>query len=198
MPARGRPPATRRVFSFSDTSLVLPDAVVVDTSFVVEVLSPKQPAHVAALAFAQALAEADTTLVFNRLLELELDEAVYQVALKERHPRDWKRFRHDGRARRRANRLLTGFRAAWTEFLSAFDYVPYTVEEVADRVPELMTKYGFASYDAIHAATALDSGVSAIVAIDTAFAKLPQSRIAIYTDASRVANCRRYRQASAS
>lgn len=196
MPARGRPPATRKVFSFSDPSLILPDAVVVDTSFAVEVLSPKQPAHSAALAFAEALAAADTTLVYNRLLDLELDEVVYQLALKERHPKDWRRFRHDGRARRRANRLLTGFRSAWTEFLSAFDYVPYTVEEVADRVPELMTRYGFASYDAVHAATALEAGVSAIVALDTAFAMLPLTRIAIYTDASRVANCRRYRRAA--
>jgi predicted nucleic acid-binding protein len=145
------------------------------------------------LGFAQALAAADTTLVYSRLLELELDEAVYQLALKERHPKDWKRFRHDGRARRRANRLLTGARSAWSEFLSAFDYVAYTVEEVADRVPKLMTRYGFASYDAVHAATALEAGVSAIVALDTAFAELPQSRVAIYTDASRVASCRRFR-----
>jgi predicted nucleic acid-binding protein len=177
--------------------LVLPDAILVDTSFVVEVLSPKQPAHADAVAFAQALAAADTTLVYNRLLELELDEVLYQVALKERHPRDWRRFRHDGRARRRANRLVTGSRSAWAEFLSAFGYVAYTVEEVTDRIPELMTRYGFASYDAVHAATALEAGVSAIVALDTAFAKLPASRIAIYTDSTRVANCRRYRRASA-
>ncbi len=86
---------------------------------------------------------------------------------------------------------------AWAEFLSAFGYVAYTVEEVTDRIPELMTRYGFASYDAVHAATALEAGVSAIVALDTAFAKLPASRIAIYTDSTRVANCRRYRRVGA-
>ncbi|TMF45775.1 MAG: PIN domain-containing protein [Chloroflexi bacterium] len=60
-----------------------------------------------------------------------------------------------------------------------------------------MTRYGFASYDAVHAATALETGVSAIVALDTAFAKLPSSRIAINTDSTRVGSCLRYRRAGA-
>lgn len=53
-----------------------------------------------------------------------------------------------------------------------------------------MTSYGLASYDAVHAATAVAVGAEAIVAIDTGYALLPASVISIYTDRSRLAACR--------
>lgn len=53
-----------------------------------------------------------------------------------------------------------------------------------------MTGYGLASYDAVHAATAIAAGAEAIVTLDTGFALLPQSMLAIYTDRTRLAFCR--------
>jgi hypothetical protein len=53
-----------------------------------------------------------------------------------------------------------------------------------------MTSYGLASYDAIHAASAIAADADAIVTIDTGFALLPPSLLTVYTDRSRLASCR--------
>lgn len=154
----------------------------VDTSFVVEALLPTQRHHQAAQAYLDRLAGAGTIVVFNELLEIELAEVAYQIALKERHPKKWKRYRHDGRARRRANRLLTDVLSAWAQVLTAFDHARFDLSDVGTQVPGLMTAHGLASYDAVHAATAVVAGVSAIVTTDAGFASLPR-RVELYVDA---------------
>ena len=53
-----------------------------------------------------------------------------------------------------------------------------------------MTSYGLASYDAVHAASAITAGAEAIVTLDTGFALLHPSLLTVYTDRSRVASCR--------
>jgi len=51
---------------------------VLDTSFVVHALIRTQPSHQPALEFLQRLAEAETLILYNRLLEVELAEtAIY-------------------------------------------------------------------------------------------------------------------------
>jgi predicted nucleic acid-binding protein len=139
------------------------------------------------------LAESGTEIVFNRLLELELLETAFQLALKERHPRDWRRFRQDGRARPRAARIMAGAEASWTEVLDYFVWTRVELEEVTAFVPHLMADYGLASYDSVHAATALQSGARAILTIDAGFAALPEHESDLYVDHSRVASCRRRR-----
>jgi len=56
-----------------------------------------------------------------------------------------------------------------------------------------MTGYGLASYDAVHAASAIAASAKAIVTLDTGFALLPSGQLAIYTDRPRVASCRNKR-----
>jgi predicted nucleic acid-binding protein len=194
LPARGRPPLSRGVWSLEDPMVVVPGRVLVDTSFVVEALIVSQPVHESCLDFLVRLAEAETELVFSRLLELELAETAYQLALKERHPRDWKRFRADGRARRRATRLLESVRGAWSEVLENVPSLCVEVEDVAEAVPTLMSRYGLASYDAVHVATAIHANVGAIATLDAGFAAVPASVAGLYVDASRVAFCRRRRR----
>jgi len=140
------------------------------------------------------MAAAGTTIVFNQILELELAEAAYQIALKERHPRDWKRYRSDGRARRRANRLLAAATQGWTELLSVFDHASYRIDEVISRVPNLMTRHGLASYDAVHAATAIEAQVNTIVTTDAGFGSVPASQLRVFTDNSRLRSCRSRRR----
>jgi hypothetical protein len=48
-------------------------------------------------------------------------------------------------------------------------------------------------YDAIHAATAIGAGAKAIVTLDTGFALLPATELAVYTDHTRVPSCRKKR-----
>ena len=193
MRPRGRPPSTRQVFSFETAETTLPAEVLLDTSFVVEALIVSQPLHAAAVNFLVRLATEDVRIRFSSMLELELAETAFQIALKENHPKDWKRFRHDGRARRRASRLMAGVEEAWTSVLSYVDYVRIDVDDVIDEVPRLMRTYGLASYDAVHAATALRPDPAGIVTTDVGFCALPPASTPIFTDSTRVARCRELR-----
>jgi len=190
---RGRPPSTREVFSFEDAATPLPGEVLVDTSYVVEALVVSQPLHAAAVTFLVRLATEDVRVRFSSMLELELAETAFQLALKENHPKDWKRFRHDGRARRRASRLMTGVEDAWAQVLTYFEHERVDVEDVIGDVPRLMSTYGLASYDAVHAATALRTHPVGIVTTDVGFSALPAPNTAIFTDSSRVSRCREIR-----
>lgn len=188
MPPLGRPALARGVFPLDDLRLDVPREVVLDTSFVVEALIESQPAHLVCAQFLLELVFADATLYFNRLLELELAETAFKIALRERHA-DFKRARSDGRARRRAGRLMEEARRAWDEVLSAFPHARIEIEEVAEAVPALMTAHGLASYDAVHAATADRVGVRSIVTLDSGFALLPL-RYTLFTTSGRL---RRFR-----
>ena len=190
MRRRGRPPLPRGVWSIDDLSIEAPSEAVLDTSFVVEAFIVSQPLHESCLAYLLRLVEAETNIVFNHLLEIELYEATFQLALKERHPKDWKRFRHDGRARPRANRLLTDVASAWQTVLEYVDHERLQLADVESLVPDLMTRYGLASYDAIHVATAIASGARAVVTLDAGFAAVPANELALYVDPSRIAVCR--------
>jgi len=193
---RGRPPSTRQVFSFEDAETPLPAEVLLDTSYVVEALIVSQPHHTAAVNSLVRLATEGVRIRFSSMLELELAETAFQIALKENHPKDWKRFRHDGRARRRASRLMTGVEEAWTSVLAYLDYVRIDVDEVIEEVPRLMRAYGLASYDAVHPATALSADPVGIVTTDVGFCALPVANTTIFTDSARVARCRELRARS--
>src|SRR5437879_6385926 len=105
MPPVGRPPAERGVYSF-DGMLVSPPEVVLDTSFVVDALIPTQTRHFECRAFLGYIVDAEATVIFNRLLEPELWEAAYKIALKELHPRRRAAdVRQDRRTLRRAKTL---------------------------------------------------------------------------------------------
>lgn len=88
---RGRPSATRGVFAIEDQVLLLPSMVAFDTSFVVEALVETQPLHQTCAGFLERLVEAETTIVTSELLVVELAEAAFAIALKERWGRDWRR-----------------------------------------------------------------------------------------------------------
>src|SRR5438094_941703 len=121
MSARGRPSLPRNVFSFEEQRLLVPEEVTLDTSFVMSVLLSAERHHAVASSFVEQLAGADSLLVFNRLLELELREVAFRAPLIERYPNDWKSRRHDGRSLRRASRLIQQTMGAWHELLGAFD-----------------------------------------------------------------------------
>lgn len=190
---RGRPIATRGVFALEDHALVLPAAVGLDTSVVVEALIETQPLHDVCAAFLERLVEADTTFVTSDLLEVELSEAAFAIAPKERWGRDWRRHRTDGRTRRRGRRLLAEVTSRYDLLLSSATHVRVPVGRVARSAAALMTDHGLASYDAVHAASAVAADAEAMVTTDTGFALLPSGLLQIYTDRSRLAACRRKR-----
>ena len=71
MAPRGRPPLPRGIISFEPEGWTPPEALLLDTTVVVEALLPSQPHHAACIAFFERVGTSGTTLIFNRLLETE-------------------------------------------------------------------------------------------------------------------------------
>jgi predicted nucleic acid-binding protein len=188
-----RSPSELGVFSF-ESGLLAPARVVLDSSFVVHALLPNEPLHEPCLRFLMQMAEADTEVFFNRLLELEIAEVGMRLALIERHgKKNWKRARLDGRSRRRATRLMQDMLSGWASHLAAFDHGRVELHEVVNPAMDLMA-LGLSSYDAVHAATATFVEADGIVTTDTGFGALPERSLRIYTSSSKVAGARARRR----
>lgn len=191
---RGRPPLQRNVYSFEEPDLPMPSEVVLDTSFVIKALITTEVHHAACQDFMVRLAEADTTVFYNRLLELEFVETAFKLAVKERHgPKGWPGKRKDGRVRRRAGRLTQELLESWNELLESLPHLCIELEEVSAAVPALMAECGLASMDAAHAATAEYVDAQGLVTTDAGFGDVPAERLRLYVDASRVRSARQRR-----
>lgn len=116
---------------------------------------------------------------------MELAEAAYRLALGFAPA-----VRADGRSRRRGRALAGRVLIAWGAFLESVTWAAIELGEVAERVPELMYRYGLGSYDAVHAATWELTGAEALVAKDAHFGNLPESFGWLYVDSSRLRSCR--------
>lgn len=197
MAARGRPPLPRGVVAFDDDDWRPPDTALIDTNVVAEALLPNEPEHAQCATVMHGLAEAGTTVVFSRLLEVELWEVIFNLALRERHPRkDLRHIRYDSRIRKRAARLLAQAQTGWDELLDTLAWQRVEIDEVASDVPQLMREYGFQSYDALHAATLLDSGCVDFITRDGGFAVLPPAVATLHTTRARLARTRVRRRRS--
>lgn len=188
-PTGGRQPVPRGVFAIEDQQLLLPDPIALDTSFVVEALLTTQPLHPSCSAFLKRIFDSGVAVVTSDLFAVELAESAFAITLKERWGGRWRGHRTDGRSRRPASRRLNHTVMSYEALLSPVNHLPIPVR----RVTVLMTDFGIASYDAVHAASAIAAGAEAIVTLDTGFALLPSAQLAIYTDWSRVTSCRNRR-----
>jgi len=192
---RGRPVLPRGVYTFDAPTWQPPQAVVLDTSVVVEALLPNQPEHRACLGVLDQLAAARSTVLYKRLLEIELWEATFNLALRERHPRkNLRQIRYDNRIRPRAARLLRQAHQAWQKTLATLTSSTIEVSEVAGAVPRLMQEYGLQSYDAVHAATLLATGITDLLTRDAGFATLPPRLATLHTTHARLAGTRARRR----
>ena len=68
------------------------------------------------------------------------------------------------------------------------------MHEVAEDVPKLMQEYGLQSYDAVHAATLLDSELTDFITRDGGFAVLPPAVATLHTTQARLAGTRARRR----
>jgi predicted nucleic acid-binding protein len=170
--------------------VVPPAQLVLDTSFVVEALIATQPRHPECRAFLAYVMRAGSRVHFNRLLELELWEATYRVALKElRRGRGARTVRHEPRALRRARAVREEVETAWRDVVTALDSVSVDLGDVAAWVPQMMA-YGVSSYDAVHAATAVYLGVRPLVTLDYHFSLVPEAALELLVPRNRVRACR--------
>jgi predicted nucleic acid-binding protein len=171
-----------------------PAAIVLDTSAVIEFVLPSQTAHQQWRRFLITCGRQGTLLVFNQLVEIELYDVLFNIALIERWGKGAAHGpkRYDGRVRRRAARLLDLYRRGWERLLDGSDTTVIELGEVADQAPRLIGRYGLRSHDAVHAATAmLTEGL--IATADSGFAALPEQDLEIVTDPDRVPHMRRRR-----
>ena len=120
--ARGRRTTARGVHAFEDPGHFVPAELVLDTSFVVEALMPAQKHHASAALFLSRAADNGSTVYFNLLLEIELAETAFQIGLRDKRGKNWKRARYDGRARRHASRVLDRVLAVWAAVLSELNW----------------------------------------------------------------------------
>jgi predicted nucleic acid-binding protein len=196
MPARfDRRRAT--VVAFDVTPWEPPEAVVLDTNVVAEALLEREAEHVACDAVLRRLVEAETVVVFNRLLELELWEVIYEHALRRAVPgRDRRLRRFDREVRSGPATALERAQALWNELLDDLTWQRVEIREVADAVPDLMRSYGLQSYDAVHAATLLASGVTDMVTRDAGFAVLMPEDATLHTTRRRLSRTRARRRHS--
>lgn len=174
-----------------------PDAAVIDTNVVAEMLLPDEAEHVSCDAVLHRLVEAKTVVVFSRLLELELWEVVYEHALRRAVPgRDRRLRRFDRDVRSRPAIALARAQTTWNELLDDLTWERVEIEEVADAVPDLMRAYGLQSYDAVHAATLLRSGVTDMVTRDAGFAVLMPEDATLHTTRRRLGRTRARRRSA--
>jgi len=190
---RGRPPLPRGIKSFEAPDWVPPEAILLDTTVVVEALLPAEKHHAACVAFFQSAVEAECTLVFNRLLETELCDVLFNLAGQEQHGNKWRTARYDGRVRRRASRLLKDGLRAWGELLDTVPWSRIELSEASSLAPDLMGKYGLRSYDAIHAASLFIAEIADVATLDHGFTMLPEAEATIHTTQPRVPTMRKWR-----
>jgi predicted nucleic acid-binding protein len=192
-PPGGRRPVPHNVFAIEDGQLPLPETIALDTSFVVEALLPTEPLHSVCDAFLTRIVDSGVIVVTSDLLAAELAEATFANAMKERWAGKWRAHRTDGRSRPRAARRMNDTISRYETLLLSIDHFPVPLGDITTAATKFMADYGIASYDAIHAASAIGAGAQAIVTLDTGFALLPATELSVYTDRSRLASCRKKR-----
>lgn len=187
----GSRPHTRGVHSLRDSDP--PPEITLDTSFVVACLSQAEPCHTEALGFLNRIVTSQSLVVYNRLLEIELVEVSFKLAIKEQFGKFNPAKRRDGRVRKRAARLSEDLLGSWRDVRESIPSLCIELQEVADGVPAVMGERGLASYDAVHALTAIYSSNGNIATIDSGFGLVPASELKIFIDQSRLGACRRHR-----
>ena len=101
-----------------------------------------QPHHAACLRLVERLAEAGTRVLISDILLAEFAEGVYKVVLRERHGnRRWQRYWTDGRARRRAARLLAAALEDWQAMCTTLVWDAVALSEASDWVEALMSAF---------------------------------------------------------
>jgi len=183
------------VIAFDTAAWDPPEAVVLDTNVVAEALLRSETEHNACDELLRRLSHAGTHVVFNRLLEMELWEVVFNHAVRTQTARrDIRHSRFLPAVRRMAGERFGEAMREWHDVLDQLNWDCVELHEVADAVPDLMRAYGLQSYDAVHAATLLRSGITDMVTRDAGFAVLMPEDATLHTTRRRLSRTRARRR----
>ena len=193
--ARATRSLNRSVVAFDSPDWSPPEFAVIDTNVLAEALLQDEPEHLECVHLVARLWQAQTTVVFSRLLEVELWESIFNVGLRARHRRKYLRHvRYDAGARRDAVHLLRESKQRWEHLLGILNWTCIELDVATPAVPDLMSNYGFQSYDAVHVATLLSSGANDLITRDNGFAALLPEDARIHTTQARLASTRERRR----
>jgi len=168
----------------------------VDTTFVVSAVAESQPLHAEANRLLDGLAEAGTTLVFSPLMDLELPQAMANIAGRAAG-RDRRAGLSDGRVRRRSASMTRTALARWRRYLETISWIRAPLEPAIEAAPAIMFATGLRSYDAAMAATAIAHRCDAIATFDGDFGRLHEADVPLLvTDARRAGRMRGLRAAA--
>jgi predicted nucleic acid-binding protein len=81
----------------------------------------------------------------------------------------------------------------WGELLDATSWRRLELQDVCEIAPTLMGKYGFRSYDAVHAASLFVAEVEHVATLDHGFTMIPEAEATIHTTQARVPTMRKWR-----
>lgn len=183
------------IVAFDAPGWTPPAKVVLDTNIAAEALLRREPESGACEALFQQLSASGTLVVFSRLLETELWEVIFNRAARAHTShRDIRYSRFAPEVRRAAAARLDQAMRDWQDLLNTFHWDCVELHEVTDAVPDLMRAYGLQSYDAVHAATLLASGVTDMVTRDAGFAVLLPEDATLHTTRRRLARTRARRR----
>src|SRR5438128_2163057 len=115
----GRPPLPRGIIDIQQIDWGFPESIVLDTSSIVEFLIPGSRSHSEWKSFFSKTEQAQTVLIVNRLVLIELKDVAFNHGLQQRLGKRGAHGpgRHDGRSRRAASRSLDDVWSRWEWFV---------------------------------------------------------------------------------
>lgn len=160
-----------------------PRDVYLDTSLVVAAMIVGSPHHRAARAYCERLTLERSNVYFSQFLRVELLQAIRSIATDPdalpgviRRRNRLGKWGFDDQARRAWFAYGT---AQFEQLMSQFDTVlelPFTLEAWR-RCAAIMWRHQIKSYDAFHAATALEHGVRTFASLDKHFSRVAGLRV---------------------
>jgi len=176
-----------RVFPMEETTS-MPAAVVLERSFVLAALERTAPGHDAAAAFLEQMVAADTTVFFNDVLELQLQDVAFDLAVRQ--------VRGAGtRSEASVSELARAMLARWQALITLTDAVYVELTPLLEDVMYYRERFGLPALDSVHAAMVMASDADGIATVDHAFGAVDPSLLPIFTPQQFV-RCTRARRRS--
>ena len=164
-----------------------PSDVYLDSSLVVAAMLDGLPDSTASAAFCARLVDTNSRVCFSQILRLEIAEAFRKLASRQQLPEslrqeyqlsDWATH---PRIRQRWMAFGLGQFAIFLDAFYQVSEIPFGIQVWRHSV-EIMADYGLGSHDAVHVATALQSGVHIFATSDKHFNRVDMLDIRLIHD----------------
>jgi len=174
------------VFAIEQVS-TMPTSIVLDQSFVVGALESSAPGHDAAAGFLERMVHSGTTMFFNDLLELQLQDAAFDLAQREVHAAGM-------RSKDQVSILARALLGRWQKLIESSEAVYVELPPLLEDSMYYQERFGLPAADSLHAAMVMASDADGIATIDQAFGAVDPSLLPVFTPAQFVRGTRARRR----